>query len=186
VKPTGKYINLKAALGKKRPLSSKFVIPQQEIVQYFSDVGSKKEVIEGFLNFSGSCFANMAIFSIFSRSMQLLKGVGDNIKAPLYLGSLDIDKNSVVRRVVINKFPYRGNIPVGTEEKAVFSKFFNSFAEEIFLYPGSIVGEETDVLFYADAFQANRESAIATFEYIIEKTVLALKYLWVQKQLNTV
>lgn len=181
-----KYVSVSDATEKKKPLPTKFIVSQYEIVQYFSKVDSKNEVIQGFLKFGGECFDNLAVFSVFSKSIQFLNGQGENIKNPGYVGSYSIDRNSVIRRVVVNEYPYRGNIPVGSDEKEVFNKYFNSYSEEVFLYPGNIRGEETDILFYSDSFRHNRESSIVTFEYIIEKTVLALKYLWVRKLLKSI
>ena len=163
-----------------------FIIPQHEIVNYFSEISSKNEAIEGFFKFGSQCFSNLAVFSVFSRSVQFLKGEGENIKENPYISACNVDLNTIIRRVIINKFPYRGKIPVGKDEKNLFSKFFSAYAEEIFLYPGNIRGEETDILFYADGNKHDRKPSLATFEYIVEKTVLSLKLLWVQKQLVTI
>lgn len=168
------------------PVVSRFVIPQHEIVGYFSDVRSKNEVLDGFLKFGNSCFSNLAVFSAFSNAIQFLKGAGDNIKKSIHIGSLNIDRNTILRRAVVSRFPYKGAIPIGSDEKVLFSKYFNRYAEEVFIYPGCIRGVDTDILFYADGFESERESSIATFEYLVEKSILSLKLLWVQKQLVTI
>lgn len=182
----GDFMDVIDMSAREKPVCEKFIVPQYEIVQYFSEVKTKNEVVDGFLRFGGCCFANLAVFSVFSNSIQFLKGAGDNVRGSECLGSVPVDKNTVIRRVIVNKFPYRGPIPVGEDEKRVIDKFFNRYAEEVFVYPGSIRGEETDILFYADGFEGERESSIVSFEYIIEKTILALKLLWVQKELTTI
>lgn len=182
----GEYVDVKERLVETRPILHRFIVPQYEIVQYFSRVQSKSRVVDGFLRFGNHCFANLAIFSVFSRAIQFLKGTGDNIKRPPHLGAFSVDKNTIIRRAIVNKFPYKGPIPVGSDEKDIFSRFFNEHAEEVFIYPGSIQGEDTDTLFYADGFEEDRESSLATFEYVVEKAILSLKFLWVQRQLTTI
>lgn len=163
-----------------------FLVPQSELIEYFSRVRTKNEIVEGFLEFGSRCFSNLALFTVFSRSLQYLTGRGDNIRSNPHLGAFDIDLNTIVRRAVRGKFPYRGPIPIGLDEKVIFDRYFNSYAEEVFLYPGCIRGAETDVLFYADTPVMNRERSVVTFEYVLEKTVIALKLLWFQRQLATV
>lgn len=184
--PEEQYINISDIPQKVGAKAAKFLIPQAEIVRYFSGVRSKNEVIDGFLRFGGASFANLAVFSTFSKAIQFLKGKGRNIKEFPALGAINVDANTVVRRVIVSKYPYRGVIPLGSEEKIVFGKFFNCYAEEVFIYPGNISAMDTELLFYADTFMESRESSLLTFEYVVEKAVLALKLLWVQKKLAAI
>lgn len=182
-----KYIDVKDISNNKiKPVKPRFIIPQDQIVKYFSEVSSKTDVLKGFLEFGKKCFSNLAIFSVFQKSIQLLRGEGENIKEPHFMGTFGVDKNTIVRRAIVNKYPYKGPIPVGSDEKQVFRNYFNRFAEEVFLYPGSIRCEETDILFYCDTFQQDRESTLMTFEYVVEKTIQALRFLWIKKQLTTI
>ncbi len=163
-----------------------FMVPQYEIVQYFSGVQSKRDIVEGFLDFAGRCFSTVSIFSARSTSIQFLKGRGENIRKIPQMGSIHLEQDSVMRRVSLNKYPYRGPIPSGKYESDFFGRFFNRYADEIFIYPGSIRSEDTDALFYADGANGERALCLATFEYVVEKTILALRLLWVQKQLTTI
>lgn len=177
------YITIKVAPAVRNGAVPRYIIPPAEIVDFFSNSHTKNSILEGFLEFGNRCFLNTAVFSVYSHSIQFLKGSGANIRKSGHLGGINIDQNTVIRRAIVSKFPYCGAIPTGSDEKVVFSKFFNRFAEEIFLYPGSIGGGDTDILFYGDTFEADRDASLATFEYLIDKTTLALKLLFVQRRL---
>lgn len=179
------FIDVNEISIEKRRKVRKIIVPRRDIIEHFSNAGSKNEIIDGFFNFASVCFANLAVFSVFLREIQFLRGIGKNIKEGVYIGAYNIDMNTVIRRTIVSRLPYRGPIPVGVDEKQVFGKFFNHFADEVFLYPVCIRNNTADILFYGDTLQDEREACLATFEYIVDKTVLALRLLWIRQQLNT-
>lgn len=180
------YVNVTDLGLASNRVKGKMIISASSLVADLQGINSKNEVIDVFLKYASECFCNVVVFTAFSHSIQLLKGCGANLRTPSYLGSINVDKNTIIRRVIVNKFPYRGSIPVGYDEKTIFMRFFKTFAEEVYLYPGAIGRENTDILFYADGYKDTRSSSILTFEYIVEKTILALRYLWVKKRLFTI
>lgn len=157
------------------------------IVHCLSKVKSKTEVIKSFLNFARHYFHNVAVFAVYpDYRMQLVGSSGSRMRdAGEQLGSITIERTTIFRRVIANNYPYHGRFPVGEEERNIFNKFVMGLPDEIWVWPTE-VGGSVDFLFYAEQPTGQRQWVVSKFEYLIEKTVLALKLLLVKKQLNTV
>jgi hypothetical protein len=157
------------------------------IVNCFSRVKTKSDVIKNFLNFSKHYFENTAVFAVYpDYRMQLVGSCGPKMRqVGERFGSVTIERTTIFRRVVANNYSFHGRFPVGDEERKIFSSFAVGFPDEIWVWPAQ-VGDSVDFLFYAEQPKAQRQWVSEKFEYLIEKAALSLRLLLVKKQLTTI
>lgn len=165
------------------PTSPTSPVSLDEIIRYFSEIQTKQAILEGVCHFAGPYFQSVAIFAVQGQEMVFMSGHGPNIRQPRIIGRpIPINRVTIFRRCAVNNMRYQGAMPVGEEEKAVFHQIVHEIPDEFWLYPGQ-VGETVDCLFYAEHPLQLRELATERLEFIISKAVLAMRMLYIRKQL---
>lgn len=153
-----------------------------DVITFFCHAQTKMEVLEGIRAFVSPYFDSIAVFATAPRDMHMLIGHGPHIWVPKVAGSTINLGASVFRRCMANNRRYQGPIPVGEEETSVFSQFLIDMPDECWIYPGC-VSDGVDCILYAQEPKGLRELCIERLEFVWSKAVLAMRLLYLRKQL---
>lgn len=179
-RPKLEMVSEPGLMGKREPVFPDY----SEIMAHFSAIRSKTEVIHGFLSYGRRFFENVAFFIVTRRSVTFLGGEGPNILPAVAIPpEIAIDRVCLVRRSIVNEMKYNGPVPLGTDDSDVFLQFLRGLPDEASLYPGR-VSQDVDTLFYAESPRGILDVSAAGLDFVIEKTILALRMLYVKQQLK--
>ncbi|MBU4484355.1 hypothetical protein KKA47_02925 [bacterium] len=157
----------------------------EEVVDYFLTSKTREEVKLGFVTFAKEYFQNIALFIIWSRSIRLVEATGPNVifdkgrKEEVRLADTNL-----FRSVIQSGHQYRGSVPLDKEGRKEFDRFLTEIPKEFWLYPVR-VSDKVDFVVYADTCLGVEEHCTAKFEYILEKSRLAMRLMLVKKKLET-
>ncbi len=151
-----------------------------QIIDYFRHSHDKSALLNGFLRFVSPCFGTIVVFSVQPRWMKFLTGRGVELKNRKLLETpIGWMESPLVRRMILQRMPYQGPIPIDIEEKQVFAQFLQNFPAHCWLYPAAI-GDAVDCLIYADTPTMAPRVATERLEFVIGKLVLAMRRLLVE------
>ncbi len=163
-----------------QPASQEPAHDNYHIIDHFRSCQDKSRLLAGFLQFSTPCFGTVIVFSVQPKQMRYLVGHGTALQADHILQApIPWMNGTLVRRIVMQRMPYQGPIPMDVEEKQMFAQFLQLLPSCCWLYPMAI-GDVVDCLIYADSPKIAPRMATQRLEFVIGKMVLALRRLLVE------
>jgi hypothetical protein len=151
-----------------------------KMIRYFQNCQDKQSVLDGMLNFVRPYFENCAVFAIQQNKLTWLMGEGSNLQGQSAMPPIALAGDTVVCRCIMERNPYNGPIPLGSDERKLFLSFLQEIPSGCLLYPTAI-GDVTDCLIYAEGPKIDRADATERLEFIIGKGVLALRRMLIER-----
>lgn len=150
------------------------------VIDYFLACQDRAAILAGFLRFAQPLFATVVVFSVQAKCIRYLNGHGENLHGPSMLTVPIAWMDGVlIRRIITQRMPYQGAIPVDIEEKQMLAQFLKDLPSTCWLYPVAI-GDGVDCLIYADTPKMVPRMATQRLEFALGKMVLALRRLLVE------
>lgn len=169
----------------RRPGSRSF--PEaDEIISFFSkQKNQKQEILEGFLHFAGRHFETAGIFAVQEDELIPLCGIGNNLKivGKGAKSAIDFTECSIARRTISKELPFCGPVPSSEVDNNFFLGFLHNIPEQCWLYPVAI-GDVIDCLIYAERPKGMLGKSTKQLEFLIEKLVLSLRWMWMQQLMS--